>query len=42
MEDYGDYHADTLEGWVISKVDEWEDHYRSNYENQNLCDNHIK
>ena len=34
MEDYGDYHADTLEGWVIGKVDEWEDHYRSNYENR--------
>ena len=32
MDDYSNLEGDTLQSWVMSKVDEWENHYCSNYE----------
>jgi hypothetical protein len=31
-QDYSDFNSDTLEGWVIAKVDQWENHYVTNYQ----------
>ena len=31
-QDYSDFNSDTLEGWVIDKVDTWESHYVTNYQ----------